>query len=92
MHNLRIQTVKKVNCNFSADQWELYTHKYERDEIEMVANELNSWIEYYVNAGMDRSSTENNLHQIMRRNSKYGAYDSEPIRFLEHVMAEIYRS
>lgn len=92
MHNLRVRNVKKVDCDFSASQWGLYEMKFDRSEIEMVADELNNWVEYYVNAGMDRPSTELNLHEIMRRNSKYGAFDSEPIRFLEQVLDEIYRS
>ena len=91
MHNLSIETKRTVKCNFSADQWELFTMSFPRDEIENIANALNNALQDYVNHDYTKSETLNGMHHVMKTYSKYGAYDSEPMRFLERVLEEIYK-
>ena len=91
MHNLTIKTVRTVTCDFSADQWELFTLSYPRDEIENVANALNNALQDYVNNDYTKRETLSGMEHVMKTYSKYGAYDSEPIYFLERVLEEIYK-
>jgi len=92
MRNLTIKTIREVTADFSPDQWELYTNLYDRSEMDYVAAKLN---EALSTLASDRTNTkvdvELEMHEVMRIYSKYGALDSEPIRFLERVLYEIYR-
>jgi hypothetical protein len=91
MRNLSVKTVREVTADFSPDQWELYTNLYDRSEMEYVATKLN---EALSNLTSDRTNNkvdvELAMHDVMKIYSKYGALDSEPIRFLERVLDEIY--
>jgi hypothetical protein len=91
MNNLTIKTVRSVTCDFSADQWELFTHSFPRCEIEEVANQLNAYLTKLVNSNYDLRQTEDLMHHKMKSFAIYGAYDSEPLRFLELVIEEIYK-
>lgn len=91
MHNLTIKKSPTIRADFSADQWELFTMSFPRDEIESIANRLNNELEDYVNNGYTKTETLSGMHDLMKKFSKYGAYDSEPMRFLERVLEEIYR-
>lgn len=91
LNNLTIKTVRTVTCDFSADQWELFTSTYARGEIQNIADNLNRYLMELVNNGYSRKDSEELMHTKMREFSKWGAYDSEPIRFLERVLDEVYK-
>lgn len=91
MHNLTIVIKKDITCNFSADQWGLYTNTFPRDEIEDVANRLNSQLNDYVNNDYTRTETREGMYNFLSKWSQYGAYDTEPRLFLDKVLEEIYK-
>jgi hypothetical protein len=91
MHNLTIVIKKDVTCNFSADQWGLLTNAFPRDEIEEVANKLNSQLNDYVNNDYTMKETRDFMFNYLAQWSRYGAYDTEPRMFLEQVLTEIYK-
>lgn len=91
MNNLTIKTVRTVTCDFSADQWELYTVSFPRSVIENVANQLNEYLNDLLNSGYTKRDAEDLMHVKMKSLSEYGAYDSEPLRLLERVLAEVYK-
>ena len=91
MHNLTVETKKIVTCNFSADQWELYTNAYPRDEIQAVADDLNRCLQDLADGDYPRGEALEYMHGKMKEYAKYGAYDSEPLYFLEDVLNEIYK-
>lgn len=91
MNNLTIKTVRTVTCDFSADQWDLYTNAFPRGVIENVANDLNSYLNELANNGYTKREIEDLMHIKLKSLAEYGAYDSEPLRFLERVLEEIYK-
>lgn len=91
MNNLTIKTVRTVTCNFSADQWELYTNAFPREVIEGVADQLNEYLTELVTNDYTVRQSEDLMHIKMKSLAIYGAYDSEPLRFLERVLEEIYK-
>jgi len=91
MNNLTIKTARTVTCDFSADQWELFTHSFPREEIEGIADQLNLYLTELVNTDHTRRQTEDLMHIKLKSYAIYGAYDSEPLRFLERVLEEIYK-
>lgn len=91
MHNLTIEIRKIVKVNFSADQWELYTNSYPRDEIENIADALNNALQDYVNNDYTIIEARGGMHNVMCNYKEYGAYDSEPRALLEQALAEIYK-
>lgn len=91
MHNLTIVIKKDITCNFSADQWGLYTNTFPRDEIEDVANRLNSQLNDYVNSDYTRTETREGMYNFLSKWTCYGAYDTEPRAFLDAVLEEIYK-
>ena len=90
MHNLTIETKRIVKCDFSADQWGLYTYTFPREEIENIATTLNNNIEEWVNNNFSKEATRRGMYKLMAELSKYGAYDTEPRGFLDMVLEEIY--
>ena len=85
-----LSITKIIKCNFSADQWELFTHSFDKDEIDLIAIDLNRLLEHTVNIGSGKDKVYEHMHKLMSKYSKYGAYDSEPLRFLERVLREVY--
>jgi len=82
---------KDITCNFSADQWGLYTATFLRDEIEEIADALNNALQDYVNNDYTKTETLNGMHHVMLTYKNYGAYDTEPRTFLDKVLEEIYK-
>jgi len=96
--NLTIQRVVKINVGFTADQWQLY------HDVEVVAfgkegaetyracaaAGLNVALSSAVNNGCDRREVEHQVHTAMRAFREYGSLDSEPIRFLQQALDEIF--
>lgn len=91
MHNLTIVIKKDVTCNFSADQWGLFTNSFPRDEIEGVANKLNDQLNDYVNNDYSMKETRDGMFNYLAQWTRYGAFDTEPRLFLEQVLGEIYK-
>lgn len=85
MRNLTV--TKRIKVNFTAEQWDLYTH--ERDCTNAV-RDLNFTLERYFNEGLPKSEVYDKVYEAMKRNSAYGACDSEPIYFLDRVLKELY--
>ena len=86
MRNLEIR--KNVQVNFTPEQWELYTESMDCSPAVEVLNQL---LENLVNEGVhDKKTVMEKMLQAMSAYSNYGAYDSEPIYFLESVVRKIY--
>jgi hypothetical protein len=85
MRNLEMR--KTIKADFDAEQWDLYTHSMDCDE---AARYLNRTLEKFVNDGNDKMTVIGKMMEEMKGLSKFGAYDSEPIYFLESVVRKIY--
>ena len=85
-----LSVTKFIKCNFDAEQWDLYTHSFDEQEISLIAMDLNRLLEHKVNTGCDKGNTYNDMFALMKKYSKYGALDSEPLWFLEKVLEEVY--
>lgn len=91
MINFTVKNVKKVHCDLSASQWELYTSAYPRLEIEGVANLINQAFmrNFNVNA-YDREAFRLVMEETLSLYSKYGASDTEPRSVLYSLIEEAY--
>lgn len=89
MKNLEIQRVVKIQAHFTAEQWQLYTSKMPC-ECKVAASALNDELVRCVNLGYSKEDTSRFVRSVMRSWAEYGANDSEPHRFLESVLDEIY--
>ncbi len=89
MKNLDIKRVIKIQAWFTAEEWQLYTTEYPV-ECRVVAQQLNTTLNEYVNRGEDRRTVAHFMRSVMRSNSMYGAADTEPMVFLERVLDEIF--
>lgn len=83
MDNLQIKFKIKIKACFTPEQWCI---EY-RDDLYPIINQLNSWLEYYVNSEFSRPDIENNMSVILK---SYGCYNDEPLQFLELVLNKIY--
>lgn len=86
MKNLNMRV--HIEPAFTAEQWQLFTASM---DCKNVAEKLNYELKIVVNGdSMSRAQIEQHMHQWMRKFAEYGAYDSEPIWFLQQVLDEIY--
>jgi len=85
MNNLKIR--KKIQVDFTPDQWDLYT---ELMDCQPAVDVLNQSLEDLVNLGKDKNTVMDKMMEKMKEFSQYGAYDSEPIYFLQCALEEIY--
>lgn len=83
MDNLEIKYKIKIRVDFTPEQWHLEHH----DDSYLLTNQLNSWLEYYVNSGFSLTDIENNMGVILK---SYGSHNSEPLQFLDVVLNRIY--
>lgn len=88
MRNLTIK--KHIKCEFTPNQWELYTTKYDDAELRIVTSDLNESLEILFNSGESKRFALDTMLAELKKNKKYGAYDSEPVYFLQSVLDEIY--
>ncbi len=88
MKNLVIKKVVRVNAYFTASQWGLYTESAE--PVDIVADALNTELVRCVNLGYSMEDTSRFVRSVMKHFSSAGADDSEPHRFLQQVLNEIY--
>jgi|688.fasta_scaffold44857_9 hypothetical protein len=88
MRNLTI--TKKIKCEFTPNQWELLTNKFDDSELRHVVNDLNEGLEVLFNSGESKAFTLGVMMGELKKFKQYGAYDSEPMYFLERVVNEIY--
>ena len=86
MKNLEITRVVKINAQFTAEQWQLYSSM----ECDLAVKALNTALNFFVNSGVDRREVQKGMHKVMNQYSKYGSTDSEPIWFLQDVLDRIY--
>lgn len=77
----------KIALNDTAEQWDLYTS---HPEAPQVATAINAAIEEAVNSGERRGAVERAACAVMRRNDKHGAYDTEPLDHLKHLLDRIF--
>lgn len=85
MNNLKV--TKRIYCNFTAEQWELYTESMDCTQAAMA---LNSALEQCFNEGMSKQDTLSWMLKLMDKYKEAGASDSEPVWFLEDVLSELY--
>lgn len=88
MRNLTIR--KHIKCEFTPNQWELYTHAFDEETLRAVALDLNESLEVLFNSGESKRFTLDTMLGELKKNKKYGACDSESIYFLQSVLDEIY--
>lgn len=87
---INMSVKKHIEVDFTAEQWDLFTHKYSYQEVKKVADDLNRCLEQEYNAGKSKMNVAMQVGNMMRSYSKYGANDSEPHWFLERVLNELY--
>ena len=75
-----------VTCKITADQWELYDGADRED----VAYKLSMAFESAVNKGLSYREVSQEVEKIMVLHQDHGASDSEPIRMLERLLAEVF--
>lgn len=85
MKNLNMRV--HIEPTFTAEEWQLFTASM---DCAKVAEKLNYELKIVVNGGNERFQVEKHMEQWMRKFAEYGAYDSEPIWFLQQVLDEIY--
>lgn len=90
INNLLIYFTRKVECDFSAAQWELYVNKFPRKEIENIAIILNNRLKSLTNDRFTKERVRELMVAEMEGYSEYGAYDTEPLAFLDKVLDAIY--
>lgn len=90
MNNLVIKHVIKIQAHFTAAEWQLY----DKDPLyaKCVADVLNRELERCVNLGYSKEETSRFVRSMMRCElaAEQGANDSEPHRFLNNVLEQIY--
>lgn len=86
MKNFQITRTVKINAQFTAEQWQLYSSM----DCGAAVDSLNMTLNYHVNHGSDRRTTQAAMHKAMNQYSKYGATDSEPLWFLQDVLDRIF--
>ena len=77
----------KIDPQFTAQEWELYTVTMECSRVALV---LNSNLKKLVNAGNSMEIVEKKMHELMYRYSSYGAFDTEPRWLLSAILQEVY--
>ena len=87
MNNLHIKRIVKITVEFTAAQWQLYDNDL---YASCIAGALNRELERCVNLGYSKEETSRFVRSVMRSQAASGADDTEPHRFLEQVLDEIY--
>jgi len=83
MQNFKVEMVKHVECNLSADQWELYTNSFPREEIEAVADKINKAFSFnYNELRLNRTQFIATMEKTLMQYKEFGAADTEPYRVL----------
>jgi hypothetical protein len=75
-----------VSCSITADQWELYDGADRED----VASKLSLAFETAVNKGLSYRDVSREVEKTMVLYRDHGASDSESIRMLERMLAEVF--
>lgn len=81
---------RTAKLSFTADDWQLYTSSFSEEEIKDVAHAINKGVAEAIESGNDKGDATNKAIQVLRKYSKYGATDSEPIAFLGSVMDVVF--
>lgn len=83
-----LNKVVTIDPQFTAKQWGLY----ERNDLLFdAAYYLNAQLKNCVNLyKMDKSNVRMHMQLQMNQFAEYGAADSEPMQFLEKILAEIF--
>lgn len=84
----RLNKSVHINPTFAWTDWELY----EDAKATNTARLLNELLRDLVNAGCDRDEVERQMLATMESDafSEVGANDTEPRRFLDRILEEIY--
>lgn len=83
----KIKVKKTITLSLTAEDWDLYSTM---DQVEAVANVLNTNLEVAVNTGMGATAAVSYMMKVMEDYSKYGAMDTEPLRVLDDLINLIY--
>lgn len=79
--------IKKIEVNFTAEQWGLFTSSMDCAD---AAQRLNANLQQRVNEGRTRGEVNKLMGELMDYLSDFGAADSEPYYFLQGVLEDIY--
>lgn len=74
-----------VECNYTAEEWQLYS-----DSWEHVAKELNRAVENAALVCSDHDSFVRTVRKVMETCADAGATDSEPLHLLEDIGRTLY--
>jgi len=88
MKNLIVDRKVNIQASFGPDDWDLYND----ENSEEIAHRLNENLEFLVNNGFPANEVESKMLKMMKEFSKYGAYDSEPIDFLNKILKNVFIS
>ena len=87
MRNLVVDRKVNISASFGAEDWQLYL---DDENCEEIAHKLNKRLEFLVNNGFSCEDVHRNMWRTMNEYSKFGATDSESVRFLNEVIESIY--
>jgi hypothetical protein len=86
MRNVHI--TRKVTLTLTAEDWQLYT---DIPNVNIATSLLNSDIELILNNMGDITQAHIECLEVLRRYSKYGAFDTEPCGVLQDIINEVYK-
>jgi len=86
MNRLAIKSNPQIKCTFTQDDWQLV----DKEGVESVVLDLNFQLETFVNAGYSKNDVRKLMHDDMTTYIGWSTCDSEPMAFLENVLAEIF--
>jgi hypothetical protein len=84
----KMTKTSRVTLHLTADDWDLY----DKPGRETAANEMNEAFGRAFNEGLPRAEVEDAVMAVMRKYDDLGAFDSEPVRMLEHLIDKAFRS
>lgn len=88
---MNLEVTRKIKCDFTAEQWQLYTNSFPYSETNRVAKDLNESLEVLYNDGRNQKAfVLMTMMNELKRFRKYGAADSEAMWFLERVVNQLY--
>ena len=82
----RLIKTTTIKVGFAWTDWQLY----DEPGVVVVAQKLNTMLEAAVNDGGDRRDVKQTMMCEFRRFEDFGANDTEPHRFLDQVLDNIY--
>lgn len=82
----RLIKTTTIRVGFAWTDWELY----DKPGVTLIAQKLNTILQAAVNDGGDRRDVAQTMFCEFKRFRDFGADDSEPHRFLERILNDIF--